>query len=216
MNRERPKEGNRPSAREIYQECRAEICIRLNEFCSLLEREGAERLFAEMAFCLFTPQSNARSCWEAVQRLCSRKLLWKGAPSLVSRHLKGVRFHHTKALRLVQARERFPLFLKKLKGNTGPRDLREWLVINVPGLGYKEASHFLRNIGLGDDMAILDRHILRNLQAFGIIRSIPHSLTRKRYLEIEEKMKAWSREIQVPLSHLDLVLWFKEKKEVFK
>jgi len=204
------------SLRQIYTQCRKEICNRLREFRCPLVGGGEEGLFAEMAFCLFTPQSNARSCWEAVQRLCSKDLIWKGTPALVSSHLKGVRFHHTKAQRLVQARGLFPLFLGELKGNPEPQYLREWLVKNIPGLGYKEASHFLRNIGLGDDLAILDRHILRNLQAFGIIPRIPRSLTRKKYLEIEGKMKAWAEEISIPLSHLDLVLWFREKKEIFK
>jgi len=43
----------------------------------------------------------------------------------------------------------------------------EWLVKNLTGLGYKEAGHFLRNIGSGK-IAILDRHILRNLHALAL------------------------------------------------
>ena len=69
------------------------------------------------------------------------------------------------------------------RGSDG-RDLRAWLVREVKGLGWKEASHFLRNIGFRD-LAILDRHILRNLRRHGVIRTIPASLPEKRYLAIE-------------------------------
>lgn len=87
---------------------------------------------------------------------------------------------------------------------------------NVKGMGYKEASHFLRNIGLADDLAILDRHILKNLKIFGIIEEIPKSLSKKKYLEIEEKMRNLANEVNIPLSHLDLLFWSKETGEIFK
>ncbi len=93
---------------------------------------------------------------------------------------------------------------------------REWLVENVKGYGYKEASHFLRNIGLGADLAILDRHILKNLKSAGVIRQIPKSLNRKNYLDVEERMRKFARKVRIPLDHLDLVLWYKEAGEVFK
>ena len=93
---------------------------------------------------------------------------------------------------------------------------REWLVENVKGLGYKEASHFLRNIGLGENLAILDRHILKNLALLGVIKEVPTSLTKRIYLEIERKMIAFSKEANIPMGHLDLLLWYKEAGEVFK
>ena len=45
------------------------------------------------------------------------------------------------------------------------------------GLGYKEASHFLRNIGLSEDIPILDRHILKNLVLLGAIDKVPSSIS---------------------------------------
>src|SRR5256885_1237436 len=69
------------------------------------------------------------------------------------------------------------------------KELREFLVDNVKGLGMKEASHFMRNIGIGKDLAILDRHILKNLKLYGVVDEIPNSLTQKKYLDIESKLK---------------------------
>ncbi len=93
---------------------------------------------------------------------------------------------------------------------------REWLVKNVKGLGYKEAGHFLRNIGLGEDLAILDRHILKNLMLMGVIDAVPASLSKKTYLDIEKKMIEFSKQVGIPMGQLDLLLWYKEAGEVFK
>ena len=72
----------------------------------------------------------------------------------------------------------------------------------VTGLGLKEASHFLRNIGRGEDLAILDRHILRNLLRHRVIGRMPKSLTPKRYLVIEERMEAFSEAVGISLGAL--------------
>lgn len=84
------------------------------------------------------------------------------------------------------------------------------------GLGYKEAGHFLRNVGLGEDLAILDRHILKNLVLLGVIDEVPASLTKRRYLEIERRMIEFSKKTGIPMGHLDLLLWSKETGEIFK
>ena len=83
-------------------------------------------------------------------------------------------------------------------------------------MGYKEASHFLRNIGLGEDLAILDRHILKNLKFTGVIKDIPKAMTKEQYFNIENKMKKLSQRSKIPLGHLDLVMWYKEAGEIFK
>ena len=93
---------------------------------------------------------------------------------------------------------------------------RDWLVANIKGFGYKEASHFLRNIGFGEEIAILDRHILRNLVALRVIKKNPQSISKIMYMEIEDKMKLFAKKIDIPLSHLDIVFWCKETGEIFK
>ena len=87
---------------------------------------------------------------------------------------------------------------------------------NIKGMGHKEASHFLRNIGLGESLAILDRHILKNLALLGVIKEPPSTLSRRLYLETEKNMKRFSKQAMIPMGHLDLLLWYKEAGEVFK
>jgi len=89
-------------------------------------------------------------------------------------------------------------------------------VRDIDGFGYKEASHFLRNIGRGEGLAILDRHVLRNLRRHGVLRSVPDSLARRRYLEIEEKVQRFARDVRISMAALDLVFWSRETGEVFK
>lgn len=117
-------------------------------------------------------------------------------------------------------------FLEKIKKYKSFKELilsfendeqrRDFLVKNFKGIGFKEASHFLRNIGLGDDLAILDRHILKNLKEIGIIDEIPKSLSNKKYREIEDKMRLFANEIRIDMKSLDFILWYKETREVFK
>jgi N-glycosylase/DNA lyase len=204
----------------LYGEKRDAIQTRLNEFKQILNRNDDD-VFAELCFCLLTPQSSAKTCWAAVSRLKERSLLLKGAANEIQPQLNDVRFGDSKAKYIVEARATFTkdgrLFLKShLSSFTNPFELREWMVENVKGLGYKEASHFLRNVGLGEKFAILDRHILRNLKRLDVITEVPVSITKKRYLEIEEKLRSFSREIGIPLADLDLLFWSRETGWIFK
>ncbi|MFA5147439.1 MAG: N-glycosylase/DNA lyase [Candidatus Omnitrophota bacterium] len=206
-----------------YNKRKAEIKRRLGEFRSLGGRPDRD-IFGELCFCLFTANANAVLCDRAIRELKDTGLLLKGGAREVRPKIRGkVRFHNKKALFLVGARRLFssgPGGRLDIKSRIEPgrvQDTREWLVENVKGLGYKEASHFLRNIGLGDDIAILDRHILKNLKRYGVIQRIPSSLgSRKTYLEIEEKMRRFAGDIRIPMPELDLLFWSIQTGFVFK
>jgi N-glycosylase/DNA lyase len=49
-----------------------------------------------------------------------------------------------------------------------------------------------------------------------VLPDIPRSLTERRYLRIEEEMRAFSRDIGIPMGNLDFVLWYREAGAVFK
>jgi N-glycosylase/DNA lyase len=207
--------------RARYDVLREAIRARLVDFRQLGQEGAEEELFAELVFCLFTPQSKAKSCWAAVERLRECDLLLCGEAQSVACSLQGVRFHHTKAANLVRVRELFTrdgeLAVRQvLDGFADGREAREWLAASVRGLGYKEATHFLRNVGRGDGMAILDRHVMRNLVALGALAVVPGSLSRKRYVEVEEAMVRAAEALGIPVEELDLLLWSKETAEIFK
>jgi N-glycosylase/DNA lyase len=204
----------------LYQERKEAIQKRLAEFRQVMQWKD-EEVFGELCFCLLTPQSSAKVCWAAVTALKQKTLLLKGQPAELEPYLRSVRFSDSKAKYIVEARNMFSndgkIQLKsRISSFYNPFELREWLVDNVKGLGYKEASHFLRNIGLGEGFAILDRHILRNLNNLRVITEIPVTITKKRYLEIEEKLRRFATEIGIPMADLDLLFWSKETGWIFK
>lgn len=208
-----------------YNRRKGEIKNRIKDFRRVGKGRDKE-LFPELCFCLLTPQSKALNCDKAIQGLKKDKLLYDGCVRAIRNKLKGiVRFHNNKARYIVDARTLFrskeakrqrSIDLKDKIDFQNPFKAREWLAKNVKGLGYKEASHFLRNIGLGRDIAILDRHILKNLKKYDVIKEIPRTLTCKTYLEIENKMKEFSKSINIPLDELDLLFWSQETGVVFK
>ncbi len=207
--------------KNIYLRIQKEIMKRLDEFNQLWESGTELDIFSELVFCLLTPQSKAKSCWAAVENLQNKNLLINGHKDQITEELYGVRFKYTKAANIIEARKLFvvggDLTIKlKLEQLEDPYIIRDWLVKNIKGMGNKEASHFLRNIGKGTWLAILDRHILKNLKALGVINNIPNSIPIKQYLEIEKKMSDFAKKIDIPLTHMDLLLWYKETGVIFK
>jgi len=207
---------------KLHKRLKYEIKKRLSEFRNIWENGTEEDIFNELVFCLLTPQSRAKSCYSAVCGMIDEDLIRNGNHKQISNILKSkTRFHNTKAQNIVKARN---MFLKNgqitlrepISRFKEPLEAREWLVDKIKGMGYKEASHFLRNIGLGNELAILDRHILKNLVVLGVIKNIPTSLSKKRYLEIEADMKKFAENIKIPMAHLDLLLWYTETREIFK
>jgi N-glycosylase/DNA lyase len=206
----------------LYSPVKSLIETRLSEFKRLWKRGSQKDIFSELIFCLLTPQSKAKSCDHAVGCLLEKDLVLNGTQRQIAKELRTkTRFHNNKAGYIIEARRSFTykgeiIIKDKIDAFRNPKDTREWLTANVKGLGLKEASHFLRNIGKGEKLAILDRHILRNLVSLGVILEVPKSISRKKYFEIEERMIEFSRRIGIPLAHLDLLLWYKETGEVFK
>lgn len=207
---------------KIYKEKQKEIEKRLKEFKEIWERGSNEDIHAELSFCILTPQSKAVNAWKTITTLRENGLLFNGSAEDIVEYLNIVRFKNNKAKYLVALREQ----MQNEKGEiitkdffnsiTDVKEKREWIVKNIKGMAYKEAGHFLRNVGFGKEIAILDRHVLKNLVKLEVIEDVPKSLTPKLYLEIEEKMKAYCKFISIPMDSLDLLLWYKEAGEIFK
>ncbi len=185
-------------------------------------RQSDEALFGELCFCLLAIQTKARGADAALREIVRSQVLWKGDAREIAAMLRQrVRFHNHKATYIVAARGRFfgegrASLRAALNQFTSSGEARMWLVAEVDGLGLKEASHFLRNIGRGEDLAILDRHVLRNLVLHGVIGRMPRSVTPRRYLEIESRMARFAESLGISVGVLDLIFWSRETGEIFK
>ena len=201
---------------------------RLEYFERVFKRDNDKRLFAELAFCICTPQTKARSGAAAIIDLYNNNLLFKGSAEKVANILiKHVRFHNMKAENIVLARklyfpnEKFVLkdrINEALKNDTMV-ELRNELAKEVKGYGLKEASHFLRNIGFGQKIGILDRHIMRVMDKLSILpegMTPKTSLTKNNYLKCEENLVKYSKDEKIPMEYLDFVFWYDATNDIFK
>ncbi|MAF35931.1 DNA lyase [archaeon] len=193
-----------------YQEKKTEITNRLQEF----RETTCDDYFYELCFCLLTPQTKGRRADLAIQKLKEADFQNQAVEPVYALK-KYVRFHNTKATRLLVFKEQYKDIFLSLAEIEREFDKRAYLVQQINGLGMKEASHYLRNIGY-KGLAILDRHILRCLVSLQIIKKMPKTLTVKQYIEIERRFSKFSREINIQMDALDLLFWSDATGEIFK
>ena len=196
---------------QMYDEKKGEIKSRLADFSKINNKED---IFYELCFCLLTSGSNARRCDARVKMLKQNNFM--NTNFMPRQHIRDIRFYNNKTENLLLAKKNYSSILDKLNSVKDNYQLREWLVNNVRGLGYKEASHFIRNIGKGKGLAILDRHILKNLKLLNVLENVPSHMSKKQYLDIEKRLLSYSSSIGIAAEELDLLLWSKETGEIFK
>lgn len=191
------------------------VQIRIKEFEEARD-EGNKKWFLELCFCLMTANSSAKKVLEICESL-GDDIFFERSFQDLSSSLKenGYRFYNKRAEYIIEARGFSGNIKTMITSFDNELNAREWLVQNVRGLGYKEASHFLRNVGY-KDVAILDRHILRLLNEHGLIEGVPKSLSKKKYLYIEEKISTLAKSSVLSPAELDLFLWYMKTGEVLK
>lgn len=173
-----------------------------------------QRLFEELCFCLLTANTSAVMSAKSICYL--REILEKGSLEELQAKLKesGYRFPNIRAKYIIEARDK-KLDLRQLVLSNNKHKLREYLAENVKGLGYKESSHFLRNIGV-EGLAILDKHILRSMYEYGEINEVPKSLNKNKYMELEKKFLCFAQKLNLNPDELDLLLWSIKSGNILK
>ncbi|MFH0868270.1 MAG: N-glycosylase/DNA lyase [Candidatus Woesearchaeota archaeon] len=186
-----------------------------------VDKNGDERIFEELCFCILTANTSAEMGLKAIDSI--RDLLINGTAEQMTKRLEGIyRFNTLRPAYIIHTRNYLNIFNFKLKDKIESlkdniNELRDFFAFNkgIKGLGYKEASHFLRNIGF-KGYAILDKHILNSLLEFHVIDEIKMPLTSRVYYDIEQKMKLFSNEIDIPMDDLDLLLWSRRTGRILK
>ncbi len=194
-----------------------------------------EDWFCELCFCLLTANSTAKLGLCIQSELGFEGFMHWPLDDLYS-YLKpaGHRFWNQRAERIVKARAHWRVkteLCRVMEGafnpgaRMGPTDLRtvplyaaeaarQWLVSNIEGLGLKESSHFLRNVGL-PHFAINDRHIVNVLVEHRLTKR-PTSLTPRAYYDLEDAQRNMAEMLGMPVGELDLYLWYLKTGEVLK
>jgi N-glycosylase/DNA lyase len=207
--------------RETHATRASEIRQRLAEFQDVWRQASDERLWEELVFCIFTAGASARMGLRSVEAV--RALLAEGtheelARALSSRH----RYPNSRSGYIVVTRDYLRQdcgmrLRERLESFADPLERRDWLARErrIKGLGYKEASHYLRNVGFRG-YAILDKHILRSLAELGVLESPTPPTTRARYLVIEEALRRFAARLRIDFDELDLTLWSLKTGEILK
>ncbi|MBY8988273.1 MAG: N-glycosylase/DNA lyase [Candidatus Lokiarchaeota archaeon] len=186
---------------------------RIDQFSSVFG-SGMNEIFKELCFCIMTANCGAKKCIEVQQRINDGFLTYSEDELKKKFREFGYRFPNIRAKYILEARSCLTELESKLCSNIDEIDLRNWIVRVIKGLGHKEASHFLRNIGYRN-LAIIDFHIVDLLVKYNIIEK-PKSLTKKKYLEIETILKKLGDKLNLDMGKLDLYLWYMETNEVLK
>jgi N-glycosylase/DNA lyase len=181
----------------------------IRKFINTCNYNDDDCLFGELCFCILTPQSRAKNCREAINKLKNDKKLFTASLDELRNYLKSVRFSDVKAQRIIEAREKLPELKTRL--NSDPKELRIWLMENINGLGQKESAHFMRNIGF-KGLPIIDIHIQNFLKEAGKYKE-EGSLTKKRYNELENKFLELAKEMKIPPEELDIAIWLYQSGE---
>lgn len=196
----------------VHREIRKEIRSRLKEFQDI-GRHGTDlNLLEEMVFCFFTGGCSARMGLNSLAAV--KAILLTGDQAEIASALVGShRYPNARARYVVASRDFLQAHCglrlrEKLGSFECPLERRDWLVREkgIKGLGYKEASHYLRNVGF-KGYAILDKHVLNCLTELRIIDDPKPPNTRLKYLTVEEKLKQLTQMTRIDFDELDLVLW---------
>jgi len=185
---------------------------RLSEFESFKSKSNNE-WFSELCFCILTANSRALTAINIQNQLKPTDFLSfsQNKLSIIIKDNKH-RFHNNKAKYIVEARQHKNV--KSILEGKSETEARTWIINNIKGLGYKEASHFLRNTG-SQNLAILDRHIIHIMSEYQLIDK-PHTLTPKLYLKIESKFNKLAKQLNISPAKLDLTLWYLKTGKVLK
>lgn len=177
-------------------------------------RQDSRSIFNELSYCLLTANFNA------IRSMMIQKELGDGFSTFPEEELvsalrkNGHRFPEARAGYIMEARRHADTIKQTLESFSDDNDAREWVVNNIKGLGFKEASHFLRNIGY-ENFAIIDFHIIDLLVRYKLIVK-PKTLTKNKYLEIEQLLRELGMKSGLNLAELDLYLWYIETGKILK
>lgn len=189
------------------------VDTRLREFKEI-GNGSSDEIFEELCFCILTANFNAERSMKIQRQIGDRFLSFSESDLAKKLRELGHRFPNTRAKYVVDARKHKNSLKDIVKTFNDDNELREWIVKNVKGIGYKEASHFLRNIGC-TSFAIIDFHIIDVLTKHNIIER-PKVLTKRKYLEIEYLLREIAGKSNVNLAELDLYLWYMETGKILK
>lgn len=88
-------------------------------------------------------------------------------------------------------------------------EARELIREKSTGIGYKQASLFLRNISYSRNLAILDSHVIKYMVLTSIIEDneVPNISNKANYMKLERNLLNYAVSKEKSISTLDIAIW---------
>ena len=201
-----------------------DICTVLEEqepICTSQPNFSEDDLWRELVSCILGSRVRFETACAAVERLDDMRLLCHSRRTSnfdqyetdISTILSGkYPFNKLRANQIRRAAE--SLYgsgnsIKDLLENTVDfRKMRQYLISEIPGLGPKQSSLFLRNIGYTDSVAVLDVHVLTYMNWVGLTTALEKSIpTIRKYERLEDSFVEHSLSLGYSPGQLDLAVW---------
>lgn len=185
------------------------------------------RLWTELACCMLSSQVPYELAQAAAVRLEASGLLLEEevaprdleaalaellrCPFEIDGTLRRYRFPDSRARQLtatVLEVRREAKGLSDLLGSFGDVETaRGWFVTNAKGFGPKQASMFLRNVGVSYDLAVLDRHLINYMMVMGLTADPKPARRMADYRRYEIILKDHAAGFGLPVGLLDWAVW---------
>lgn len=199
----------------LYSQKKDEIQSQLKQFENNFKNFNDEQIFHELCFCILSSGVGPKIADKSLNAI--KNELWDGSAGEMASLLEGIHKYPDKVSYLTSTRDylkdEYDFKLKNLIKNFQDKNERRDFFANnknIKGLGYMQASHFLRNLGF-KGYAICDRNNINTLYELKLLETKKTPASRKRYLEIESVMEDFAKGIGISTDELDLILWFRKR-----
>ena len=202
--------------REIWQTAQAKKQKKLSE----------SKLWTELVCCILSSQVKYELAQALLKKMKQAHLLTPGSPDssyeqcvlevlkspvvIQNRKIK-YRFPNVKAEQISKAKSKIydngSTISKILSSCDNPLKLRAELVKVAPGIGMKQASMYLRNVSNSFELAVIDSHVLKYMSAMNLIKKIPSSISKARYLAKENMLTKYTERFGYPVGCVDYAIW---------
>lgn len=185
---------------------------RIKEFEEINKKDDLT-WFSELCFCILTANTSAELGIKVQKNISPEEFATLSQKELAKKLKElGYRFYNTRSKYIVE-NQKFAYEIKKRIFDLDDNEKRKWLMENIKGIGFKESSHFLRNVGY-KNFAIIDKHIFRIMKQYGLTSE--EKIKNSNYLTLENELKKLSNSLNMDLARLDLYLWYMETGKVLK
>jgi len=186
-----------------------------------------DRLWTELACCVLSSQVPYSIAQLAAVRVEASGLLLEGhtsaeglegalaellkRPFEIQGTLRRYRFPDSRARQLAATAMKVRCHADGLAGLLAGFDeiesARDWFVTHAPGLGPKQASMFLRNVGASYDLAVLDRHVINYMTIVGLTADAAPTRRMVDYRRDEIILRDHAAGFGLPVGFLDWAVW---------